>query len=138
MSMYNNILLDTHIAIFAMSNHKELKKDFIELLGDLNNKIYVSIASVWEVAVKSIKSPDKIPVNEDQFITNCMKMEFEFLPIRAYHIKQLRNLKVKDENIIHKDPFDKMLLAQSLCEKLTFCTRDEVLLNYDVPNIKIV
>lgn len=136
--MYNNILLDTHIAIFAMSNHKELNKDFIELLGDLNNKIYVSIASIWEVAVKSIKSPDKIPVNENQFMNFCMKMEFEFLPIKTSHIKHLRNLKIKDESIIYKDPFDKMLLAQSICENLTFCTRDSVLLNYDVPNIKIV
>lgn len=138
MIMYNNILLDTHIAIFAMSNHKELNKDFIKLLEDLNSRIYVSLASVWEVAVKSIKSPDKIPVNENEFVNNCMKMEFEFLPIKTSHIKNLRNLKFKDESIIHKDPFDKMLISQSICENLTFCTRDSVLLNYDVQNIKIV
>ena len=136
--MNTNFLLDTHIAIFAMSNPKELNSEFIDLLENLDNRIYVSMASVWEVAIKSIKSPDKIPVTENEFMKYCADMEFEFLPIKAKHITNLRNLKVKDENIIHKDPFDKMLVSQSVCENLMLCTRDSLLSNYDVPNIKIV
>ena len=133
-----NYLIDTHIAIFAMSNHKELSNDFINELTNLNNRIYVSIASIWEVAIKSTKHPDKIPVDEKQFIKYCEEMEFEFLPIKISHITNIRKLKIKDKNILHKDPFDRLLLSQSLCENLVFCTRDSQLLNYNVKNIKIV
>ena len=133
-----NYLIDTHIAIFAMSSRKELSDDFINELINLNNRIYVSVASIWEVAIKSIKHPDKIPVNEKQFVKYCEEMEFEFLPIKIKHIINVRRLKTKDENILHKDPFDKLLLSQSLCENITLCTRDKVLLDYNMQNIRIV
>ena len=133
-----NYLIDTHIAIFAMSNHNGLAKDFINELTNLNNKVFVSIASIWEVAIKSNKHPDKIPINEKQFIRYCEEMEFEFLPIKIKHIVNVRNLKPKNENMLHKDPFDRLLISQSQSENLIFCTRDTVLLNYDVTNIKIV
>ena len=136
--MKMNYLIDTHIAIFAMSNHNELTKDFISELVNLNNKVFVSMASIWEVAIKSTKHPDKIPVNEIQFIKYCEKMEFDFLPIKTRHIINVRNLKLKNEGIIHKDPFDKLLLSQSISENLTFCTRDTLLLNYNVQNIMII
>lgn len=138
MIMNTNILLDTHITIFAMSNPKELNSDFIKLLESLDSRIYVSMASVWEVAIKNIKHPNKISVNENEFMKYCEQMEFEFLPIKAKHISNLRNLKVKDESIIHKDPFDKMIISQSVCENLTLYTRDSLFLNYDIPNIKII
>lgn len=65
-------------------------------------------------------------------------MKFEFLLIKINHIATVKKLKAKDETILHKDPFDKLLLSQSVCENLTFCTRDTILLNYSVQNIKIV
>ena len=132
-----NILIDTNIAIFAMSNNNKLNNDFIKILESLDNRIFVSMASVWEVAIKSMKHPDKIPVNEIQFIKCCEEMEFEILPIKVSHLMNLRNLKLKDDNIIHNDPFDRLLLSQSACENLTFYTKDATLLNYDVKNIKI-
>lgn len=133
-----NFLIDTHIAIFTICNHNKLNDDFVSLIEDLNCKVFVSTASIWEVAIKSIKHPDKIPVNEKEFIKYCEKMEFEFLPIRINHILNIRNLKVKNKDIIHNDPFDKLLVSQSICENLTLYTRDTILLNYDVQNIKIV
>ena len=133
-----NYLIDTHIAIFAMANQNELAKKFTNELANLNNRVFVSIASIWEVVIKSNKHPDKIPINEKQFIRYCEEMEFEFLPIKIKHITNIRNLKLKNKNIIHKDPFDRLLISQSQSENLIFCTRDTVLLNYDVTNIKIV
>lgn len=137
MMLKTNFLIDTHVAIFTMCNHNELNREFISILEDLNSKIYISMVSVWEVAIKSIKHPDKIPVNEKEFVKYCEKMEFDFLPIKASHILNIRNLKLKN-NISHKDPFDKLLVSQSVCENLTLCTRDTLLLDYDVNNIKIV
>lgn len=133
-----NILIDTNIAIFAMSDNNKLNNNFIKILESLDNRIFVSMASVWEVAIKSIKHPDKIPVNETQFIKCCEEMEFEILPIKVSHLINLRNLKLKDDNIIHNDPFDRLLLSQSVCENLTLYTKDTALLNYDVENIKII
>ena len=134
-----NILIDTHIAIWAMINRKKLTNDLINDINNLNNQIYVSIISVWEVAIKNMKyGIDGMPLTESMFAKYCEEMEFELLPIKIKHISNIRNLKIKNDKIIHKDPFDKMLISQSICENLTFCTRDSVLLNYDVPNIKIV
>lgn len=133
-----NILIDTNIAIFAMNNKNKLDKSFINTLESLDNRIFVSMASVWEVAIKSIKHPDKIPINEIQFIKCCEEMEFEILPVNVNHLMNLRNLKLKNDIINHNDPFDRLLLSQSVCENLTFCTTDTMLLNYDVRNIKII
>ena len=133
-----NYLIDTHIAIFTMSNRKELSDIFISELTNLNNRIFISFASIWEVAIKSIKHPDKIPINEKEFIKYCEEMEFEFLPIKTKHLLNIRNLKLKNKQLSHKDPFDKLLISQSICENLTFCTSDSVLLNYDARNIKLV
>ena len=133
-----NILIDTNIAIFAMSNKNKLDKSFINTLESLDNRILVSMVSVWEVAIKSIKHPNKIPVDEKQFVKYCKKMEFEILPINVSHLMNLRNLKLKNDIINHNDPFDRLLLSQSVCENLTFCTTDTMLLNYDVGNIKII
>ena len=52
-----------------------------------------------------------MPISEKEFINFCKKMEFEFMPIKLAHIMNIRTLKLKDENITHKDPFDKIIIA---------------------------
>lgn len=134
-----NYLLDTHIAVWATSNHKKLSYEFISEINDLNNKIYVSMLSVWEIAIKNIKHGyERMPMDEKQFVRLCKELEFDFLPINTTHIFNIRNVKLKNNNIIHKDPFDKLLISQSICENLILCTRDTVLLNYDSENIRFV
>ena len=133
-----NILIDTHIAIWSLINQEKLNNDLTSIMEDLNNNIYVSIISIWEVAIKNIKPGYKrMPLDEKEFIKLCEEAEFKILPIKASHILNIRNLKLKN-NISHKDPFDKLLVSQSVCENLTLCTRDTLLLDYDVNNIRIV
>ena len=133
-----NILIDTHIAIWSLINQEKLNNDLASIMEDLNNNIYVSIISIWEVAIKNIKHGYKrMPLDEKEFIKLCEEAEFKILPIKASHILNIRNLKLKN-NISHKDPFDKLLVSQSVCENLTLCTRDTLLLDYDVRNIKII
>lgn len=132
------ILIDTHIAIWAMATSDKLPEEFVKIITDLNNTVYVSIVSVWEVAIKNIKNNKQIPINEKEFVDTCNKMEFEIMPLKLAHIMNLRNLKVKDENITHKDPFDKIIIAQSAYENIEFYTRDEVLKNYTYENINII
>ena len=132
------ILIDTHLAIWTMVTPNKLPKNFIEKLKDLNNMVYVSIVSVWEVAIKNIKNKKAMPMTEKEFVDFCRGMEFEIMPLKLAHIMNLRNLKVKDENITHKDPFDKIIIAQSAYENIEFYTRDEVLKNYTYENINII
>lgn len=61
-----------------------------------------------------------MPITEKEFVGFCQEMEFEFLPIKLAHVMNLRNLKLRSENISHKDPFDRMLIAQSEYENLDF------------------
>ena len=132
------ILIDTHIAIWAMTDRNKLPKEFLDKLKDLNNKIYVSIVSVWEVAIKNIKNNKKMPMTEKDFVDFCKGMDLEIMPVKLAHIMNLRNLKMKNENILHKDPFDRMMIAQCEHEDIEFWTRDENLKNYNYDKIYIV
>ena len=132
------LLIDTHIAIWAMAVSDKLPEEFVKKITDLNNTVYVSIVSVWEVAIKNMKNNKQIPINEKEFVDTCNKMEFEIMPLKLAHIMNLRNLKMKDENISHKDPFDRIMIAQCEYENMEFWTRDEVLKNYDYEKIYVV
>lgn len=133
-----NILLDTHIAVWAIIDHNKLTKDCIDAITSLNNNIYVSLISVWEVAIKNAKHGYKeMPIDESLFIKYCEELEFNILPIKTKHILNIRNLKLKNDNTRHKDPFDRLLLSQSVCENLTLFTKDAALLNYDMKNVRI-
>ena len=134
-----NILLDTHIAVWAMVDHSKLTKDCIDEITNLNNNIYVSLISVWEVAIKNAKHGyEKMPIDESLFIKYCEELEFSILDIKTKHILNIRNITLKNKDSHHKDLFDRLLLSQSVCENLTLYTKDTALLNYDVENIKII
>ena len=134
-----NILLDTHIAVWAIMDHNKLTKDCIDTITNLNNNIYVSLISVWEIAIKNAKHGYKeMPIDESLFIKYCEELEFNILPIKAKHILNIHNLKLKNDNARHKDPFDRLLLSQSICENFSLYTKDAALLNYNVKNIKIM
>ena len=134
-----NILLDIHIAVWAMVDHSKLTKDCIDEINNLNNNIYVSLISVWEVAIKNAKHGyKKMPIDEILFVKYCEELEFNILPIKTKHILNIRNIILKNENSSHKDPFYRLLLSQSVCENLTLYTKDTELLSYEVENIKII
>ena len=134
-----NILLDTHIAVWAMIDHSKLTKDCIDEITNLNNNIYVSLISVWEVAIKNAKHGyKKMPIDESLFVKYCEELEFNILLIKTKHILNIRNITLKNENSSHKDPFDRLLLSQSVSESMTLYTKDTSLLNYDVRSIKII
>ena len=132
------ILIDTHIAIWAMAASDKLPKEFVKIITDLNNTVYVSIVSVWEVVIKNMKNNKRIPINEKEFVDFCRGMEFEIMTLKLAHIMNLRNLKMEDENISHKDPFDRIMIAQCEYENMEFWTRDEVLKNYEYEKINVI
>ena len=80
------ILLDTHIALWAIADTSKLSDEVTELLEKESNEVFYSMASVWEVAIKHIIKPENMPVSEEEFVRLCEDTGFTRLPIEAGHI----------------------------------------------------
>lgn len=132
------ILLDTNIAIWSVCDTQRIPNLILDQISDENNEVFISTASVWEVAIKNISKPDKIPISETDFIKYCKQVNFDFLPIEISHITNLRYLKVKNEEFVHKDPFDNIIVSQSVVEDMTLFTSDDLLSKYNYDKIVVV
>jgi PIN domain nuclease of toxin-antitoxin system len=117
-----NYLLDTQIFLWWQAADRRLDTKLRELIGDPRNRIWFSVASAWEMEIKSTLGKLKVPDGlEEQLTRNA----FEPLPIYLRHIQKLRGLPP-----IHRDPFDRMLVAQSLADDLVLMTADAVVASY--------
>jgi PIN domain nuclease of toxin-antitoxin system len=115
------LLLDTHVFIWWIGNAAALGEK-TRLAISKAQKVFVSHASGWEFAIK--KSLGKLDLSVD-FETAIDSEKFEKLPIDYHHIKAISDMKN-----FHGDPFDRMLLAQSLVEDLLLVTADRKMLKY--------
>jgi len=125
-----DIILDTHAAIWFFEDDKRLSKTAIDAICNLKNGIYVSIASVWEMAIKLSTGKLVFDGDIDNFLETIYKNEFELLNISPKHIKTVTGLP-----FIHRDPFDRMLMAQAIVEDMPIITVDENILKYDIDYI---
>jgi PIN domain nuclease of toxin-antitoxin system len=116
------ILLDTHVYLWWLQDSPKLSKTGKEkIISALD--VYVSSASIWEAAIKA--GIGKLDVDVDVLVSEIGNNGFQELPITPKHaarVKQLPN--------IHRDPFDRILLAQALSEPLQFLTVDGILAGY--------
>jgi PIN domain nuclease of toxin-antitoxin system len=119
------ILLDTHVLLWAVSDSKRLSADARDLLEDTANTLYCSTASLWEIAIKSALRREDFGIDLRQFRRALETMEIEELPVLGQHTEGIVSLPA-----IHKDPFDRMLIAQSMVEPLVLLTNDAVLAQY--------
>ncbi len=86
------LLLDTHIALWAISDSKRLSEDTRALLENKENAVFYSMASVWEVAIKRKIHPDQMPMDEEVFVSLCEETGLERLDIRLPHVFALKRL----------------------------------------------
>ena len=117
-------LLDTHIFIWWLEADKRLNQNLRRIIDNPNNIKFISVATFWEIVIKvhAKKLILKTPVR------NILKnFEFEVLNIDLPHILKLERLPD-----YHKDPFDRMLIAQAITEDLTIITADEKLKKYKI------
>lgn len=128
--MDNNksFLLDTHIFIWWMKQDKRLKKEIKTILTDPENHIFLSIATVWEIVIKKKVGKLKVPHSWKE---DLRESAFLLLPISLEHTFKLETLP-----LFHHDPFDRMLIAQAICEGATFITSDEKIWKYDASILK--
>jgi PIN domain nuclease of toxin-antitoxin system len=116
------ILLDTHYLIWSMCDPDKLSTKARNLIATSEDSIFFSSASIFEIEIK--KSIGKL-VLDDGFLGALIDAGFLELPIHANHAENIRNLP-----LIHKDPFDRMLLSQAQCEKMTLLSCDAQIHKY--------
>ncbi len=125
------ILLDTHIAIWAILDSEELSDAAREMILDGNNEIYYSAASIWEITIKHMAHPETFLYSGRHLEKGCEANGFISLPIFSKHSAQLETLTRPQGVPPHKDPFDRILLAQAKTEGMKFMTRDSLIPYYN-------
>ena len=121
------LLLDTHLLLWSVANSGRLPREARELLEDNDNVVYYSAANIWEIAIKSSLRRKDFRVDLTQLMATLPVMGFIELPITAVHAARVAELP-----FIHRDPFDRLLIAQSIVEPLTLLTNDALLDRYRV------
>lgn len=117
-------LLDTNIFLWWLDDDKKLKPTYRQLIGEKDNVIYISIATAWEISIKH--KIGKLHLKTS--LQTCFKKyNFEILQITLDHIFMLHTLP-----LYHRDPFDRILIAQAKVEKLTVLTADPKFTKYAV------
>lgn len=125
-----DILIDTHAVIWFITEDKKLPLKTKQIIENIENNCFVSIATYWEIAIKH--SLGRLDLNSDleRIFQIIEETEFEILPITINRI--LKNAKLEYH---HHDPFDRIIIAQAIYENLSIITKDEQFKNYEVPLI---
>lgn len=119
------LLVDTHLLLWAVASSSRLPRAARALIEDPANEVYYSAASIWEIAIKSALRRKDFRVDVLALLAALPRMGFVELPVTGAHaarVVQLAN--------IHRDPFDRLLVAQSVVEPLTLLTNDALLARY--------
>jgi PIN domain nuclease of toxin-antitoxin system len=122
------ILLDTHVALWAIVDDLRLPQKARKLIDDRANSIVVSAATVWEIAIKHAVSRGKansMPMSGADALKDFLAAGFETLSVSPTHAAAMDQLPM-----IHRDPFDRLLVAQALSEPLRLLTHDKQIAQY--------
>lgn len=120
-----NILLDTHVALWAIADHPMLSKTARDFITDPDNTIYYSAVSAWEVLLKHDSPRNNLAVTPEEFVDFCEGSGYIALNMKPKHIVAASKLDTSGMDGRHSDPFDRLLLAQAKSENFTFLTHDE-------------
>jgi PIN domain nuclease of toxin-antitoxin system len=119
------LLLDTHIALWALTDDPRLSDRARALINDPANQIVVSAATVWEIAIKHALGRDDMPISGEEALDWFRQAGYDLLPISPAHAAAVENL--PDH---HRDPFDRLLVAQAITEPLRLLSRDPLVIRY--------
>ena len=125
------VLLDTHTFLWWIADSPRLSARAREVIRDSNNELVFSAASGWEIAIKAQLGRLQLPDNLEQFIVDQLSLNtILVLPIQLRHALHVYTLPQH-----HRDPFDRMLVAQSQVENLPVLTTDPQIAQYEVKTI---
>ncbi|ELS01802.1 hypothetical protein Xen7305DRAFT_00015080 [Xenococcus sp. PCC 7305] len=126
-----NLLLDTHVFIWWTISPNRLSKKASDLIVDPNNNLFLSLASVWEMQIKTQLGKLHFDLSLAELIKKQQEVNnLYLLPIEITHIYNLSNLPNH-----HRDPFDRLLMAQGLVEKISVISVDKVFDKYSIDRI---
>lgn len=121
-----NLLLDTQVAIWMLTDRGRVQPPARLLIESVDNAVYVSTVSIWEIAIKfALKKASSPPFSGDDAIRYFGRAAFSLLPITPEHAAAVGPLPR-----LHGDPFDRLLVAQALTEPLRLVTADRQLAAY--------
>jgi PIN domain nuclease of toxin-antitoxin system len=120
-----NLLLDTHVALWAITDSPKLSARARDLIGEQKAQIWVSAASVWEIAIKHALGRGDMPVSGQQALRYFRESGYQLLAVEAEHAVAVENLPAH-----HQDPFDRILVAQALVEPMRLLTHDAAVARY--------
>ena len=122
-----NYLLDTHTLIWFLSGDTELSVKARKAIEAESSNIFVSIASIWEIAIKVNLGRLDLKITFDQLRNEIEKNGFELLPITFNDILSLNELPM-----IHRDPFDRIIISQSLSNNFMLISKDKTFKSYQI------
>ncbi len=125
-----NLLLDTHTLIWFLNGDEKLSNKAKSAIEDTKNSKIVSIASIWEIAIKLSIEKFKFTKGFKHFLDLVEDNGFEILPITFEHAIELSTLE-----FIHRDPFDRLLVSQCIVDKLIIITKDINIKRYKIKTI---
>ena len=123
-------LLDTHVLLWAAAG--KLPEEALGLITDSANELYFSAASLWEIVIKNSLGRDDFKVDPTVLRRGLLDAGYHELSVAGAHV-----LAVADLPLLHKDPFDRILLAQAKAEGITLLTFDATLAEYAGPVLLI-
>lgn len=128
-------LLDTHTLIWAITNKEKLSKKVKNILESSETEIYVSAISYWEISLKyALGKIDLIGGDSQDLLNESLKLGFTNIPLKPEICTSFKNLTAN----YHRDPFDRMLIWQSISENYTLLTKDESIKLYKKVGLKTI
>ena len=122
------LLLDTHLLLWAAGPSPRLPVEARLLIDDPDNELVFSVVTLWEVAIKSARGRDDFQVDARLLRRTLLNNGYEELPVTGEHAVAIASLPP-----LHKDPFDRILVAQSVVEGITLLTSDPLVAQYRAP-----
>ena len=130
-SSHRGYLLDTHTYLWAVSDDRRLSEPARAILEDGHTEVFLSIVSAWEIGIKASlgKLHLDVPIR-DVVATTPASLGIRSLPLSVEHVCEISTLPP-----VHRDPFDRMIVAQGRVEGLTLLTRDSEIAGYEVETL---
>lgn len=122
------LLLDTHLLLWAAGDSVHLSKEVRELMNAPENSLFFSPASIWEVVIKNGLGRDDFQVDPRALRRGLLENDYSELPITSEHAVAAQTLPA-----LHKDPFDRLLVAQAIAEGITLLSSDVAVAQYGHP-----
>lgn len=123
------LLLDTHTLLWFLTDDRKLSQNARTLIIRPNTDVLVRVVSLWEIVIKASLGKLPLPAPFEELLPAQLEIErISVLQIELQHLTRLRQLPFH-----HRDPFDRLILAQAIVEKIPLISRDAVFSNYDVP-----